>query len=197
MNGPFLLALILALLSEIADKTQLVILGLALRYKSPFKVFSGALCAHAIMDGLAIVAGTFFGFSWSSALIKNAVGVVFILLGLWGFSKLYLKSKRENKGKKDKKEKKEFGSSKNAFLASFLLVLASEFGDKTQITSGLLAAKYQVPVSIFLGFVVALAVAIGFNVLVGSKIAQKLPRRTIKIITAILFVIFGIYTLLQ
>ena len=71
MIEPFVAAFMLALISEIADKTQLVILGLAIKYKSSFKVFSGALLAHVIMDGIAIALGTFFGFSLSSSLIEN------------------------------------------------------------------------------------------------------------------------------
>ncbi|MBI5398440.1 TMEM165/GDT1 family protein, partial [Candidatus Woesearchaeota archaeon] len=86
--------------------------------------------------------------------------------------------------------------SKTPLTASFLTVLVSEFGDKTQIASGLLAAKYLAPVPIFIGFVLALAVAIGFNVFVGSKIAGRIPRKTIKIITAILFILFGLFTIL-
>ncbi|HLC64876.1 MAG TPA: TMEM165/GDT1 family protein [Candidatus Nanoarchaeia archaeon] len=185
---PFIAAFALALVSEIADKTQLVILGLALRYKSPFKVFSGALLAHAFMDGVAIALGAFFGFSLASNLIKNIIGILFVLLGLWTLVKLYLK--------KSKKEKKEIFS-KTPFAASFLTVVLSEFGDKTQIASGLLAAKYLVPVPIFIGFVLALAIVIGLNVFVGSKLAERIPRKTIKIVTAVLFVLFGIFTLVS
>ena len=186
MLEPFIVAFVLALISEIADKTQLVILGLALQYKSPLKVFVGALTAHAVMDGLAILVGTYFAFSVPSVLVKNIIGLLFIILGLWSFGKLYLK-----KHTKKKKER----LPKTPFIASFLLVLLSEFGDKTQIASGLLAAKYTAPLSIFIGFVLALMVAIGFNVFIGSKVAKKIPRKAIKIVTAILFILFGIFTL--
>ena len=187
MIEPFVAAFTLALIAEIADKTQLVILGLAIKYKSPFRVFSGALLAHAVMDGIAIALGAFFGFSLSSGLIKNLVGILFILLGIWTFVKFYFK--------KAKKEGKEIFN-KTPLTTSFLTVLLSEFGDKTQIVSGLLAAKYLVPILIFIGFVSALAIAIGLNVFVGSKVAERIPRKIIKIITAILFMLFGIFTLL-
>lgn len=52
-----------------------------------------------------------------------------------------------------------------------------------------------VPIQIFIGTVLALALAIGLNVFVGSKIAEKLPRKTIMIATAVLFILFGIFTL--
>ena len=186
MIEPFIAAFAFTLISEIADKTQLVILGLALKFKSPFKVFFGALLAHGVMDGLAIIVGTVLGVSLMSDLIKNIIGIIFIILGLWTFAKLYM----------DKKKEKPNVLSKSPLAASFLLVLLSEFGDKTQITSGLLAAKYLVPVTILIGVLLALLIIIGLNVFVGSKIAEKIPIKTIKISTAVLFVLFGIFTLL-
>jgi len=187
MLEEFLIAFGLAFISEIVDKTQLVILGLALKYKAVFKVFLGALIAHAVMDGIAILIGSYFGFSLPFNLIKFVVGILFILLGVWTFAKMYIK--------KEKKEKK--FKYKSVFLVSFLVVLLSEFGDKTQIASGLLAAQYMVPLAIFLGFVLALAIVIGLNVFIGSKIAEKLPIKTIKIVTAVLFVLFGLFSLLS
>jgi putative Ca2+/H+ antiporter (TMEM165/GDT1 family) len=186
MVQPILIAFVLALISEIADKTQLVILGLALKYKSPVKVFSGALLAHAIMDGIAIFIGAVLGFSINAVFIKYVVSALFIFLGVRTLIRLY---------SKPNKKEKEAPASKNPFIASFLLVFISEFGDKSQIAAGLLAAKYLVPVPIFIGFVLALAAAIGFNVFIGSKIAERLPRRTIKLVTGILFMLFGVVSL--
>ncbi len=191
MIEAFTIAFIIALLSEIVDKTQLVILGLALKYKSPLKVFFGALMAHAFMDGIAIVLGTYLGFSLSSNLIKNIIGILFLVLGGWMFIKLYFLKKPKNK-----KKKTPLKTLSTPLIASFLIVMASEFGDKTQIASGLLAAKYLVPIPIFIGFISALAIAIGLNIFVGSKIAEKIPNKSIKIITGILFILFGIFTLL-
>ncbi len=57
MLDAFFIALLFTFISEIADKTQFVILGLALRYKSAFQVFLGALVAHSFMDGIAIFLG--------------------------------------------------------------------------------------------------------------------------------------------
>ncbi|MBI2652480.1 TMEM165/GDT1 family protein [Candidatus Woesearchaeota archaeon] len=95
---PFAAAFGLALISEIADKTQLVILSLALKYRAPWKVFVGSLSAHAFMDGIAITLGAWFGFSLSSNILKISIGILFITLGLWTFAKLYLK-KSEDKEK--------------------------------------------------------------------------------------------------
>lgn len=184
---PFAAAFGIALLSEIADKTQLVILGLALRYHAPWKVFYGALGAHALMDGIAIALGAWFGFFLPANIIKIFIAALFIALGLWEFYKIY--------ARKTKHEKKEV-LSKAPLAASFLVVMASELGDKTQIASGLLSAKYLEPAAIFIGAVLALGLVIGLNVLIGKKIAEKIPRKTLKTAVAALFMLFGLLTLI-
>lgn len=183
----FIATFILIFLSEIADKTQLVILGIAMEYKSPLKVSLGALLAHAMMDGIAIILGAYLGLSISQNFIRLSIGILFILLGLWSLAKIRLKKSKRGEDKV---------KSKDPLLASFLTVLLSEFGDKTQITSGLLAAKYQIPIIVFAATVAGLALAIGLNVFIGSKIAERMPRRTIKMATAILFILFGAFTLM-
>lgn len=185
---PFLLAIFFSIMGEIADKTQLVILGFALKYKSPFKVFLGGLLGHAAMDGIAILVGTFAAFNFQAAWLKYVVGLLFIVLGIYGFYKIYRTKKKE-------KEEKQI-MHQSPFLTTFLTVIATEIGDKTQIASGLLAAEYKVPIPIFIGVTIGLALTIGLNVFIGSKLAEKLPRKAIKITTNIIFILFGIFTIL-
>src|SRR3989338_2415530 len=123
MINAFFIALIFTFVSEIADKTQLVILGLALRYKAYFQVFLGALLAHSFMDAIAIVLGYFFSFQIQTNMLKIIVGISFVLLGIYGLVKIYQR-------KTKKQEKKIRG--KAPFVISFLTVMLSEFGDKTQ-----------------------------------------------------------------
>ena len=187
MLNAFFVALFFTFISEIADKTQLVIFGLALKYRASFQVFLGALIAHSFMDEIAIALGYFFGFKFETDVIKAFIGFGFIVLGIYGLLKPYIK--------KAKKEKKEI-QSRIPFTVSFLTVLVSEFGDKTQISSGLLAAKYLLPLHIFIGAFSALVLAIGLNVFIGARIAKRLPVKTIKIATNVLFILFGVISLL-
>ncbi len=191
MLDAFLTSLFLIFLSEIADKTQLVIFALSLHYKSPWQVFAGALTAHAFMDGIAILIGAYTAITIPASTLNLAIGISFLLLGLWGFAKFYFYKKP-----KAKKDKKFTDMPIGAMLASFMLVTISEMGDKSQIASGILSASFREPLFVFLGSVFALAFAIGLNIFVGSSLAEKLPRRTIKIFTSILFIIFGVVTLL-
>lgn len=187
MSSAFIISVIFSILGEIADKTQLVILGFALKYKAPYKVFLGGLIGHAIMDGIAILLGTFAGFTFNAFWLKYAVGALFVILGLYGFYKMFFNIKH--------KEKKAV-INPSPFWTTFLTILAVEIGDKTQVASGLLAAEYKMPLTVFLGVSVGLAVTIGLNVFVGSKLAEHLPRKAIKITTNILFILFGIIAML-
>ncbi|MBI2102097.1 TMEM165/GDT1 family protein [Candidatus Woesearchaeota archaeon] len=187
MPEAFFVALLFTFISEIADKTQLVILGLALRYKAYFQVFIGALLAHSFMDGIAILLGYFFSFQIQTNILKIIVGISFVLLGAYGLVKPYIKKS---------KKKHETTEGKSPFAVSFITVLLSEFGDKTQVSSGLLAAKYLLPFHIFIGAFTALALVIGLNVFIGAKVAEKLPAKTIKVATSVLFILFGIINLL-
>lgn len=186
MPEAFFIALFLTFISEIADKTQLVILGLALKYKAALQVFLGALIAHSFMDAAAIFLGYFFGFQFNTTLLKIIIGASFIFLGIYGLMKHYIQGAKKAKRKIE---------GKMPFAAAFLTVLASEFGDKTQISSGLLAAKYSLPWHVLTGTFLALVLAIGLNVFIGAKIAEKLPAKAIKFAASVLFILFGIISL--
>ncbi|MFQ6076663.1 MAG: TMEM165/GDT1 family protein [Candidatus Bathyarchaeia archaeon] len=176
----FVASFALALLSEMADKTQLVILGLGLRYKAPLMVFIGELSAHAVMDGIAIALGGAFGSFLPFNIIKYVTGAAFIVAGL---IMLVRGEKEEHKER----------IHRNALVAAFLTVMLSEFGDKTQIASGLLAARYLVPLPVLLGTVSALAVAIGVNVFLGGKVAkQEWAEEILEKVSPLLFIVFGV-----
>jgi len=177
MLDAFIAAFLATFLSEVADKTQLVLAGLAVRYRSPLQIFLGALLAHSFMDVLAIVAGSFFGFEFPKKEVSLVVGTLFIVLGIWKWVGAY------------KKKSDKAGS---PFIVAFLLIAVSEFGDKTQIAAALLAAQYLAPLTILAGVVLALILAIGLNVFLLGKLAQKLPRKTMQMLTAALFILFGI-----
>ncbi|MEM4336704.1 MAG: TMEM165/GDT1 family protein [Candidatus Woesearchaeota archaeon] len=188
MLEPLIITFALVLISEIADKSQLVILGLALKYQSPLKIFLIGLTAQVLMDLLAIFTGAFFGFYLPFNLIKIFVAVLFIFLGIWTFTRQYFNN--------PKKESKKL-STKMPVASLFLTIFLSEFGDKTQITSGLLTAKYHSPILVIGGLVSALALVIAIYVLIGTKLAEKIPSNLINKITATLFILFGLFSLLS
>lgn len=184
MVNPFLTAAVLIFLSEVVDKTQLVILALGLATKKPVQVFFGALSAHALMDALAIIIGAKLGTVLPLGIVAFAIGVLFILFGLVTLIKAFREPGKAGRPKKGP-----------AFLAAFALILASEFGDKTQIAAGLLGAAYGRFALVFAGTMLALALTIGLNVFLGRLVAKKLPRKAVHVLTGVLFIIFGLLSL--
>lgn len=174
-----LTTLILVFFSELVGATELIIFGLAMKYRSFVPVFSGALLAHALLDFLAIIAGAYIGAKLPHNTLLAFSGIFFILLGLLS-------------GKE-----KETKPKKHAFLAVFSMVAIAEIGDKTQIASGLLAAQYQTIIPVFLGAILGLALALSANVFIGTYLAKKTSTKWLNVVSRILFVLFGIYTLMR
>lgn len=180
MLNPLLTAALFIFLSEVVDKTQLVILALGLATRKPVQVFLGALSAHALMDAFAIIIGAKLGTVLPLDIVAFVIGVLFILLGLVTLIKAFREPMTAARPKKGP-----------AFFTAFLLILVSEFGDKTQITAGLLGAAYGRFALVFAGTMLALALAIGLNVFLGRLVAKRIPRKAVNIATGILFVLFG------
>ena len=170
---------VLIFLSELADKTQIAIFSLGLKYKKPAQVFAGAILAHSLMDGISIALGGAVSLFFRAPLLKIGISVLFITAGAYLFFK-----------KDDGKEK--LPLIKNAFLAAFSIIFVSEFGDKSQIAAGLLAARYNMPVVVFAGTMLALATALGLNLAPGNRIRNYIGTEKAEKASAILFIIYGL-----
>jgi Ca2+/H+ antiporter, TMEM165/GDT1 family len=78
------------------------------------------------------------------------------------------------------------------FIASFLFVVLAEMGDKTQLATVALAAKYQSIFPIWMGTTAAMLVADAFGIIVGVVLGKKIPERFVKWFAAVIFILFGI-----
>lgn len=165
-------------IAELGDKTQLAILFLASNTKKCLRLFLGVLSAFLIADGLAIIAGGFVADLLPIGYIKALSGVVFILFGV-----LTLVGR--------KKEEAEY-KLKSPFLSGFGIVLLSEMGDKTQITAGLFAVKFN-PLMVFLGVMAALTILSGIAVFLGKYVLTRLDTRKVSFAAGILFILVGIF----
>ena len=81
---------------------------------------------------------------------------------------------------------------KNATLQTFLMVFLAELGDKTQLTAIALTAAYGQPLAVFLGAMGGQFVNHAAAVYLGSRFLSRLPGRTIKLASVVLFLIFGV-----
>ena len=183
MPGALFTSFALFLVSEATDKTQLLIFGLGLKFKKPWHVFSGAILAHSLIDGITMALGTYVGHVLQSIWLRYAVGLAFIGIGVHHWME------------KEKEDGKEF-KHRNAFVYTFGTVALAEFGDKSQLLSGLLAIRYNDFLSVFVGITLALALLTGITLTVEKHYAKRLPVPLVKKASAVLFMLFGLASIL-
>lgn len=184
------LAFGLILLAEVGDKTQLVLITLALRGHKK-ALFMGAAGAFLVLTALAVVAADLiarvlppFWLALIGAALFLAFGAVTLRQGITG--------EEEDEG-----EPPSVGpaAGRSAFLAAFGLIAVAEMGDKTQIAIAVLAANTGEPIAVGIGGWLALALLALLALLLGGLLARRLPQRTLRIIAGIVFIIVGIATL--
>lgn len=183
MTG-FLPSLIFVLIAEMGDKTQLVALSFAAKYK-PLKVMTGITLATLVLFGVAALAGKAISGIIPMNYLGIAVGLLFIGFGVWTL-------RRDNDGADAKAEGK-FGAVLTVAGAFFL----AELGDKTQLAALSLAAKYGSFLGVWLGSCLGMIIADGLAVALGYYAGKKLPANIIRYVSAVIFILFGIYTLVE
>ena len=173
-------------LAEIGDKSQLVCVALAVRYRA-MPVLMGAIAAFSLLNLAAVLVGAAVANWLPEQVITAAVGVAFLLFGLHAFS---------NSDAEQEDEVVENKSNHSIFFSTFLLITLAEFGDKTQIAVAGLASTADVT-AVWLGATLALAATSGFGVLAGRTILQRVPVNLLHRISGTLFILFGMAALLS
>jgi len=167
--------------AELGDKTQLAAITLSANYRAA-PVFTGAMLAVLLIDGLSILAGSALVELIPLQFLRFFGAAIFIGFGV----KTFLKDNEEIDTK----------GGKSAILASFSMVAVTELGDKTQFSVIALAAEYNAPVFVFLGMMLAYVLLMGTGVALGRKLIKFVPKRYLKIMSGVLFIIFGLMFLL-
>lgn len=180
----FFISFGLIFIAELGDKTQLMVLTLALRYGGR-PVLAGAFLAFALLSGSAALAGKGLGTLLDQGLLTYISAWVFIAFGIF-----MLLKKNGEEGEEVRP------SSRAGFTAAFTLIAISEIGDKTQIGTLLLAVKYQSFAAVFLGSLGALFCATLLGVLVAGRLHKFIPAKLISPLAGFLFIVLGAGTLL-
>jgi Ca2+/H+ antiporter, TMEM165/GDT1 family len=173
-----LIPLVAVGLAEMGDKTQLSILLLSSRTKEYFKLLLGVVLAFLIVDGVAILLGSWITNLLPAHILKLISAAVFIGFGLI----ILFKGKEEEDGE---------ASFENPFISGFTMIFLSEWGDKTQIASALFAVKYA-PWMVLIGVMAALTLLSIMTIYLGRFISGRIDLRLITRIAGIVFIIIGI-----
>jgi putative Ca2+/H+ antiporter (TMEM165/GDT1 family) len=172
-------------LAEVGDKTQLLAFILAARFKKPWPIIAGILCATVINHGLAGALGAWITANISAESLRWVLGASFIGMAIWTL----IPDKIDDK---DTKIAKKLG----VFGATFVTFFLAEMGDKTQVATIALAAHYASPILVVLGTTLGMLIADVPAVFIGGKMANKIPMKLVHSIAAAIFAVLGIATLL-
>jgi putative Ca2+/H+ antiporter (TMEM165/GDT1 family) len=175
----FLVSITTISVAEIGDRTQLLSLVLAARYRRPWPIIAGILCATLANHAVAGVIGVWFGSLLKPRTLDMVVGVSMIAMALWTL-------------KPDKLDESTGATSATgAFLATLTSFFIAEIGDKTQIATLALAAAYPSLIAVVAGTTAGMMIANVPVVFMGKAFANRLPLKAIHYGAALLFVTLG------
>ena len=172
-------------LAEIGDKSQLVCMTLAARYR-PWPVLLGAIVAFAILNSIAVLFGAAAAQWLPENVVLGTVGILFLLFGLHA-----LRHANEQELPVDAER-----GSHGLFLSTLLLITLAEFGDKTQIAVAGLSSTSN-PYAVWLGATLALALTSALGVWAGRLIMQRISVGLLHRISGGLFIVLGLAALLR
>jgi Ca2+/H+ antiporter, TMEM165/GDT1 family len=180
----FFLAFAVVFLAELGDKTQLVALSLATRYRT-VTVLAGITAAYAITNGVSVLVGGLLG----AALPTTAIAVV----GAFAFFGFAIWTLR---GDDDDVDAALQPSGRSVFLSIVGAMVLAELGDKTMLATATLAARDS-PVATWFGATLGITASGALAVFVGRALGDRLPRRATRIGASVLFALFGVLLLVD
>ena len=186
MAGPmeaFLVSVAVVALGEMGDKTQLLALMLAVRYRRPWPIVAGIVVATLFNHTLAGLVG-----SWIRTVVPPDVLRWLLALSLFAVAAWALKPDTLDDAAPATTRLGVFGIT----AVSFFL---AEMGDKTQIATAILAARFDALPAVVAGTTVGMLLADVPAVFVGKLAADRIPFRTVRIIAALLFAALGVWVL--
>ena len=172
-------------LAEIGDKTQLLALILAARFRKPLPIIAGILCATLFNHALAGALGAWITTVVSPTVLRWVLGLSFVGMAVWTLVPDEIE-----------KDEDDVASRFGVFGATLITFFLVEIGDKTQIATIALAAHYGMPVLVVIGTTLGMLLADVPAVIVGDKLSARIPMRLVHSVAAAIFLLLGVVTLL-
>jgi putative Ca2+/H+ antiporter (TMEM165/GDT1 family) len=171
-------------LAEMGDKTQLLALLLAARFRKPTPIVLGIVVATVVNHGLAGAQGAWVTRLLSPQVLRWSVGGLFLAMAVWTLIP-------------DRIEESETraASRLGVFGATLVTFFLAEMGDKTQIATFTMAAHYSSTLLVVVGTTLGMLIADVPAVFLGDRLAQRIPLRLVHGIAALIFALLGVATL--
>lgn len=181
----FLTSTAVVTLAEIGDKTQLLAIVLAARFKRPWPIVAGIFAATLANHFLAALVGEQAAAFLDGLWFRYAVAASFILMAAWTLV--------PDKLDEDEQKPPRFGAFATTLITFFLV----EMGDKTQIATIALGARFQSIVPVMAGTTLGMMIANVPAVFFGHELIRRVPLHIVRWIAATLFLIMGLWLLAQ
>ena len=166
--------------AEVGDKTQLLSLLLAARYKQPAPIIAGILVATLANHFVAGALGEWIRSLFSPGVLRWIVGGSLLAVAAWALVPDRLDEDLRGPGR--------YG----VFALTCAVFFVAEIGDKTQIATVILAAKYHALAQVVVGTTAGMLIANVPVVYLGSAAASRIPFRAVRIGAALLFAAMGL-----
>jgi putative Ca2+/H+ antiporter (TMEM165/GDT1 family) len=183
MNA-FLVSLLAVAVAEIGDKTQLLSLTLAVKYRRPWPICIGILIATLVNHALAGEVGVLLAHWISARAMHWIVTLSFLGMAVWALVPDKLDGDDATKG-----------GGHGLVVATMITFFLAEMGDKTQLATVALAAQYQPLWQVVAGTTLGMMVANVPVVMLGTRFAARIPLRAARLSAALLFVALGLWNL--
>jgi putative Ca2+/H+ antiporter (TMEM165/GDT1 family) len=180
----FLVSAAVVAVGEIGDKTQLLALLLAARFKRPVPIIAGILVATLFNHALAGLLGGWIRSAVDPLTLRWSLGISFLAIAAWALVP----------DKLDEKEATPMGKY-GVFAVTLVAFFLAEIGDKTQLATVALAARFDSLVAVVAGTTVGMLIADVPAVLLGERASTKIPMKAIRYVAAGLFAALGVAVL--
>ena len=180
----FLISTSIVALAEMGDKTQLLSLVLAARFRKPWPIVLGIFVATVLNHALAGAAGAWVTTVLGPQVLRWVLGVSFIAMAVWMLIP-------------DKLDDGETGNAPRlgVFGTTVLAFFLAEMGDKTQIATVMLAAQYNAYAWVVAGTTLGMMLANAPVVWLGERMMRRVPVRAVHIVSALIFLALGVLAL--
>ena len=180
----FLISTGVVALAEVGDKTQLLAFILAAKFRKPMPIILGIFAATLVNHALAGAVGAWLTTMMSPGTLRWVLGLSFIAMAVWTLI--------PDKLDEDDTRLRGFG----VFITTLVAFFLAEMGDKTQIATVAMAAQYRTMVPVVMGTTIGMMIANVPAVVVGDRIAERVPVRGVHAVAATIFAALGVATLL-
>jgi putative Ca2+/H+ antiporter (TMEM165/GDT1 family) len=181
---PFFTSTAVVAIGEIGDKTQLLAIVLAAKFRKPVPIIAGILCATLLNHAIAATLGYFISDWLKGTTFRVVVGLAFIAMAGWALipDKMDDELKTVSRG--------------GVFLTTLITFFFVEIGDKTQIATSLLAARFHQIALVTAGTTLGMMIADVPAVLLGEAATKIVPLAVVRTVAAAIFALIGVWILL-